>query len=232
MCRLKNSPLVILLFVGVIAFSSCEDEDKQGCTDHTSLNYDPTAEVDDGSCEYLDSTVAIWSNGVVGYWGESQPIGQIDLFNCNGTGDSLTLDPDSAWNGVMAYYMAKNNNGQFALSARLQNRQDGRPFGNGFLQFQAMLGPNSDLSDFDVTINGNSCGNLGSCLDICRSGPVVVSTSNMTDSTWSLITIPLLDFQSRTLNLMNNLVTIKGDVATGGDTVMYVREMYWKTVLD
>jgi len=47
---MKNLRL-LLIPVTLVAFASC-DEKKEGCTDPISINYDPDAEKDDGSCEY------------------------------------------------------------------------------------------------------------------------------------------------------------------------------------
>jgi|SRR5688572_2259288 len=49
--NLKNISLVILpLFV--LFYSSCDDDKVEGCMDPISINYNPEAEDDDGSCLY------------------------------------------------------------------------------------------------------------------------------------------------------------------------------------
>jgi hypothetical protein len=229
----KLSTWVLLLGVGLISFSGCEPEARKGCTDYTATNYDQVAEEDDGTCEYLDSTVNIWSGGVTGFWGSNQPIGQVELHACKGTSDSITLDPDTLGNGLLALYLTKESlNHQFGLVAQTINQVDARPLGSGFMIFDVMLGPGVDIPSFDVQMNGNSCGNFGTCNFICRSQPVSVSTIAMTDSTWTEVTVPLLDFNQRTLFSMDNLFMVSGTSPTSGDTVLYLKEIRWQTVIE
>ena len=43
---------LIYLFLAVsLVFTACKKE--EGCTDSIATNYNPDAEIDDGSCEYL-----------------------------------------------------------------------------------------------------------------------------------------------------------------------------------
>jgi hypothetical protein len=54
--RIKNiSPMknltLLLLPCALLSFAACDDE-KEGCMDPISINYDPEADKDDGSCEY------------------------------------------------------------------------------------------------------------------------------------------------------------------------------------
>lgn len=46
---LKNSLLIFSLLAILVCFQSCESE---GCTDPNGENYDPEAEVDDGTCTF------------------------------------------------------------------------------------------------------------------------------------------------------------------------------------
>ena len=56
---MKNS--IIFLFIIIIFISSCEKDEttetnldlNYGCTDTNSFNYDPNADVDDGTCKSM-----------------------------------------------------------------------------------------------------------------------------------------------------------------------------------
>ena len=43
----------IYLIIGIILFSSCK---KEGCTDPLAINYDPDSEINNGSCNYFETT--------------------------------------------------------------------------------------------------------------------------------------------------------------------------------
>jgi hypothetical protein len=45
---------IALLFMG-LAFTSCQNQTVDGCTDPSALNYDPDATQDDGSCQYASN---------------------------------------------------------------------------------------------------------------------------------------------------------------------------------
>ncbi len=50
MKKMKNLRLLSMIaLASIMVFSSCK---REGCTDPTSLNYDPKAKKDDGSCTY------------------------------------------------------------------------------------------------------------------------------------------------------------------------------------
>lgn len=51
-------PLIFLTFACLISFTFFSCSKKEGCTDPLSLNYDPEAIVNDGSCEYADQTAS------------------------------------------------------------------------------------------------------------------------------------------------------------------------------
>lgn len=69
---MKNAFYLFSIFSLILSlsFTSCKKNVRKGCTDFSALNYNYLAEEDDGTCEYLDSSFTIWSNGVEGYWGD------------------------------------------------------------------------------------------------------------------------------------------------------------------
>ena len=55
---------LIVFVLAVVLFGSCK-KDIEGCTDLTSINYNPDATIDNGSCQYLPelSTISVLTNG-------------------------------------------------------------------------------------------------------------------------------------------------------------------------
>jgi hypothetical protein len=84
--------LVLLIF---IILSCSKKTDREGCTDPIALNFNTLAVVDDGSCEYLDSSVTIWENGEVGYWG-NELTGTFIKTSCYTGITTIFMNPDSA----------------------------------------------------------------------------------------------------------------------------------------
>ncbi|OFY96233.1 MAG: hypothetical protein A3K10_12505 [Bacteroidetes bacterium RIFCSPLOWO2_12_FULL_31_6] len=86
---------VIFSIFSFLVVQSCKKDVRKGCTDPNSLNYNVLAEEDDGSCEYLDSTITIWSNGKSGYWG-NELTGTFVVKSCFTGITTILLNPDSA----------------------------------------------------------------------------------------------------------------------------------------
>lgn len=76
-----------LIFSIVIASLSCEQI--KGCTDSLSTNFDPEAEIDDGSCSYL-------------YGGKDY--GQLDIGALSNLGESFDIYFDGSFVGTLNYY--------------------------------------------------------------------------------------------------------------------------------
>lgn len=49
---MENLKFTLFLFVGLLILVSCSKEKEEGCTDRLALNYNQSAEVDNGLCTY------------------------------------------------------------------------------------------------------------------------------------------------------------------------------------
>ena len=216
-----------------MAMVSCKKDPTQGCTDPLATNYDLTVDEDDGSCDYLDSTITVWANGAPGVWGLNAATGAIEILGCQGQVDTITLNPDTLGNGDQALYVMRDAMGDFFIAARILNPQYAFDFANGYLVFDAMKGPNSTIDQLDLNIHGSTCFTPSACEgNVCLSSPVTINTDNLTDSTWSTYTIPLTDFARRYLQSSDVLFCMKDRyTGAGGDTLLFVRNIYWKTNL-
>ena len=100
---------ILLLFSVSLILSSCSDDGPDpivtGCTDSSSINYDASAESDDGSCLY--SVVGLWNANVYNLSGQDL-MTVIESFTLNLYPDNnyiiqLTLIDGSSSNGAGTY---------------------------------------------------------------------------------------------------------------------------------
>lgn len=84
---------VLILGASFFFLQSCDPEPIQGCTDPASLNFDATAEEDDGSCEYeADKFVGSFSGDLVCSSGSITEVLVVDVLEDATTGtDSVAL---------------------------------------------------------------------------------------------------------------------------------------------
>ena len=257
---------LMVFFMGIVVFSlmSCKKDVRKGCTDPNSLNYNVLAEEDDGSCEYLDSTVTILSNGTLGYWGSSST-GGFSIESCY-TGIStiflnadttivpadtvitpadtiITVTPpdtviipadttitaaDTTVTGDTYLLVNSNADGNYALIIKALNKRSALDFKNGYLIFSAKLHPESNITTFDVIINGNHI-NFGSsfCEDFRQSDPVAVPTSILDTTSFKEVTIPLTNFTNRYMQQVDLVFGIIGSNATPNTPLIIISDIKW-----
>lgn len=94
--------IAVIIALGTV-FTSCKK--KEGCTDPNSLNYDPDAEVDDGSCTYPPTvtsssvTVIDNGNGTGSTTWTSNNVYLLDGFVFVNAGQTLTIEPGTVIKG-------------------------------------------------------------------------------------------------------------------------------------
>jgi len=222
--------MCLLLTAGL---SSCSEKEREGCTDPLAENFDNSATSDNGTCTYSDTMINIWSMGEPGQWGDDPAVGAIEILECQGSADTIALNTDTAGNSDMALAIVRESvNSSFFISARVINTQNGLPWANGYLIFDAMLPANSTLTSFDLSIHGTQCFEPVNCAStVCISTPLEISTTALNDSAFTQITIPMTDFERRHLQNTDILFAIKDSHTGGSDTVLYVKDLFWRTVL-
>jgi len=238
-CRLHQShsmkktflSFIILGFSFLALLSSCSPDEEirtEGCTDPVSTNYDPDADIDDGSCTYISKEQTIWANGTHGNWNDEVFIGTIVIKNCNlkGSVDTAAID------GRTALLLTKDPvQGFFGMHAQIANVRDAPEFKTGYLKFEAMLPSTSDVAVFDVFIHGTNCDNLN-CSGTCRSAYVSVETSSFIPGAFNEVVIPLVDFEPASFVSMTNVFGVYGRSPGGtNDSVLFIDNVRWDTDL-
>ncbi len=99
----RSIPYLSLPILLCLLMSSCDDS-IEGCTDPNSINYNPNAEKNDGSCSYPDETKKV----VCFFFTDS------DNSTCGSFGINL-LDQVKATNPVNTYFISVHPNGTDAL---------------------------------------------------------------------------------------------------------------------
>jgi len=245
--------LTTLLIISSTLIVSCGKEDpNEGCTDITAINFNNLARVDDGSCEYLDSTINIWSNGEIGFWGNFST-GSFDLKSCLTNTTTIFTNPDTVItpadtiidtmvtppdttitpadttiNGETNLLVDSDSQGNYELIIRLLNQRNASEFANGRLIFNAKMHPDATIANFDVIINGNNF-NTGdiNCSQYLSSSPFGVSTSPLDTLSFKEVSIPLISFQGRNLQNMDLVFGIRGNGATPNTSLIIINDVRW-----
>jgi hypothetical protein len=229
----NRSTLLAILAVGCILFSSCRKEQKgvKGCTDPDALNYDPGAlKADSASCEYPEEPdeQVIWSEGKKGQFDGQEFLGVINISSCTGALDTMTLNPnDTVDPGPFSMLVERDSNDQFGFVATLTNDRDLSAYDDGELRFK-ILDPDSLRGGFTFKtfVHGKICNkNHIPCENVCTSRYVNVATDQLNDSTMRTISVPIPDYEDRSLEDVDQVMGIRGSVASGSDTVFAISDV-------
>lgn len=240
-------PLTLSLF-----FVSCKKEIKKGCTDPVATNYNYLAEEDDGSCEYLDSSFTIWNNGTAGYWGD-QLTGTFTIQSCTVDSSTIFMNPDTTFiaadtiitpidttyipadtivNGDTYLLVLSDSLGNYGLTARLSNNKNALTFGDGYLVFDAMLHPSSNLTEYNVFIHGNLLNPQGNCANLYQSDVITASTTVLDTNSFTEIVMPLLNFPDRHMKSINLVFGLQGTNADPNSPLLIINNVRWVTRLE
>lgn len=185
-------------FIAVLAtftLVACEkDGDQKGCTDPISINYDPSALVDDGSCEYNQTVQSIWSNGVRGGWNGDLQEGAFRFELCSGEYSELEEIVDSA-DVRQTLYLGTGGGTSHLSYFSLINERNARDFNDGSLRMDIRVTDTDDgAPDFiNLFISGKIHEN-DDCLPYRRSEYVEISTHSFNDSLFTTVNIPIRHF--------------------------------------
>ena len=247
----KLSLSIILL--SSIAISCSKEKEKEGCTDINALNYSTLAVIDNGSCEYLDSSFTIWSNGELGYWGDIVS-GAFNVNSCLTSTTTIFLNPDSTFTlpdtlidnlvtppdttitpgdttitGDTYLLINSDANGKYKLIIQLLNKQSAIDFKDGNLIFNAKLHPDAGIPSFEVMIHGNHSTSGGiNCADFLVSDPSIVSTTALDTISFKEISIPLVNFTNRHLQNIDLVFGIKGSNAIPNTSLLMINSIKWE----
>lgn len=226
-----------LLFIPftLLLFTNCrkEQEDLKGCTDKEALNYDPGAlRSEEGACEYPEDPdpEIIWDQGKKGAYDGQEFLGVFNTSPCGGALDTMTLNPnDTIDPGPFSMLVEKDTNDRFGFVTTLTNNRDLSAYRDAKLEFK-ILDPDSTRNafTFQTFVHGKVCNsNPGTCpgLTVCRSSYVNVATDALNDSAMRTVTVPIPDHDKATLNDVDHVMGIRGEVASGSDTVFAISKI-------
>lgn len=252
---------LIAFFIFSLMFTSCSDDDlRKGCTDIGATNFNSLAKEDDGSCVYLDSSFTIYSNNKLGFWGNPNT-GSFLIGSCFTNESTIFLNPDTVIipadttidntvtppdttitpadttiNGQNFLLVNSNSDGEYALIIKLLNKRSATEFKNGFLLFDAKLHPdafNNGFTNFGVIINGNTL-NLGAdfCNEYRHSNLIEVFTSVLDTNSFKTITLPLIDFPNRQMQIIDLVFGVKGNGVPANTNLLIINNVKWVTNLE
>tara|TARA_B100000809_G_C15043334_1_gene496391 strand:+ start:338 stop:1114 length:777 start_codon:yes stop_codon:yes gene_type:complete len=246
--------IIFIATILTVSFTSCsKDEEKEGCTDNTALNYNVLAVTDDGSCEYLDSSFTIWENGLLGFWGNSTT-GSFEVKSCATGETTILLNPDSTITladtiidnlvsppdttitpgdttitGDTYLLVNSDLDGNYKLIIQLLNKQSAVDFKNGNLIFTAKLHPDANINDFQIMIHGNQLSSGGiNCDEFHFSDSKFISSSILDTTNFTKISISLAEFTNRHMKNIDLVFGIKGSNAAPNTPILMINSIKWE----
>ncbi len=227
---MKLQSILITGIVGLVAFASCRKPESEipGCMDTASINYDPRATVDDGSCEYYDLNYALWNEGLPGVWGSNESTEDMHFNSCKGEVDTVVFQ-NSTDSTLVLYMMRDTLTGDAAFALSTINPVDAVEFKNGYMSFEALLPSASTMTTFQVAMSGTVNYNLGDCGSRFFSQAINVSTDVLNDSSFVTVQLPLVDFFKKDFVDIQDIMSIQCNHAdaSSGDTLLMVRNLRW-----
>ncbi len=248
---MKISRITIFALASLlITLGSCKknEGDIQGCTDPLALNYNPRATIENDTCRYEDKQYTIWNEGDGGTWGDDVYIekvfaeacqGQVDTISYITSVDTIYLDTTGMGQDTLEYNMATvlylmrdPGTGQAKLNLYVNNQiPNAQEFKYGSVSFDVSLANNSPLTTFDVRMMGSLWTGSNSCQGRLLSDVVNVAATDLTDSTYTNIRIPVAEFANRRFVDIEHLFGV--DVINtdpGNDTLLYITNIQYSTL--
>jgi hypothetical protein len=192
---MKSINIYFIAILTTTTLVSCEkDGDQKGCTDPISINYDPSALVDDGTCEYNQTVQSIWTNGIRGGWNGDLQQGAFRFEVCGGVHSELEEIVDSTEVRKTLYLGTGGGNSHLSYFS-LINEQNARDFNDGSLRMDVRVSDTDDGAPefINLFISGKIHEN-DDCLPYRRSEYVQISTHSFNDSLFTTVNVPIRDF--------------------------------------
>jgi|SRR5690554_1464777 len=221
---MKNSIPIVLIALALTSLTSCnKDPEQTGCTDPQSINYDPSALIDDHSCLYNDKEQVIWRNGMRGGWNADFQEGAFRLETCVGDIHEVTVEKDSASVEKTLFF---GTAGGYAHKSyfTLLNERDARDFAEGSMRMGIRIIEGSAPEYIRLYIGGKIL-EEESCNPHRRSDFVEISTHSFNDSLFTPVNIPIRHFDKIMMAHVNVVWGIQFEA--GRSSGIEVNEIRW-----